>query len=410
MKRNGILILMAIALVMSSCKKKGCTDPTATNYDASAEKDDGSCTFSTANAMTLDCQVFNQTGTTYELVDLGLDVDYIVNCQMPISCDLEIKPGVTISFTSNAGLNVNSNGSLNAVATTAGPILFTGVDKVAGAWAGLYIDSEDVKNKISGCTIEFAGGDSFNSNGDEGGIILYATSKAEVSNTTIENCAGYGINSNYGGCDFTFTNNTITGCTHPMFTAAEYAGSISGGTFTGNAIDAIYIDTYASDGEVETSQTWTNLNVPYRVKGGGTLKNSANWIIAPGVIIEFEPSVEVRTPDGHSLYAVGTPSELITFRGVVAGQGAWERLYFDSTNPLNEIGYAEIIGGGEDPTNTNGSVNLWYDAKLNIHDVHFIDNAACGVYGVLSGGQTVNPNYSSSNLTFTNTPCTESFN
>lgn len=37
------LILVAGALTFTSCKKKGCTDPNALNYDASAEKDDGSC-------------------------------------------------------------------------------------------------------------------------------------------------------------------------------------------------------------------------------------------------------------------------------------------------------------------------------------------------------------------------------
>ena len=37
------LFLVAGALTFTSCKKKGCTDPTALNYDANAEKDDGSC-------------------------------------------------------------------------------------------------------------------------------------------------------------------------------------------------------------------------------------------------------------------------------------------------------------------------------------------------------------------------------
>jgi uncharacterized protein (TIGR02145 family) len=45
---KSILPILAAVLLLTaftSCKKKGCTDPTATNYDASAEVDDGSCTY-----------------------------------------------------------------------------------------------------------------------------------------------------------------------------------------------------------------------------------------------------------------------------------------------------------------------------------------------------------------------------
>ena len=38
------IILFSIPLMfVLSCGKKGCTDPTAINYDSEAEKDDGSC-------------------------------------------------------------------------------------------------------------------------------------------------------------------------------------------------------------------------------------------------------------------------------------------------------------------------------------------------------------------------------
>ena len=42
-------ILLIAAFVLNSCEKKeGCTDPSATNYDSGAEKDDGSCEYPAA--------------------------------------------------------------------------------------------------------------------------------------------------------------------------------------------------------------------------------------------------------------------------------------------------------------------------------------------------------------------------
>ena len=47
MKRFFSLAAVAVVLTVfiSSCEKKGCTDPNAKNYDSSAKSSDGSCTY-----------------------------------------------------------------------------------------------------------------------------------------------------------------------------------------------------------------------------------------------------------------------------------------------------------------------------------------------------------------------------
>jgi len=64
--KSTVLILSATALIITSCKKKGCTDITATNYSTEAEKDDGSCSYdSTPEGLTVPTTYsFTRNGTS----------------------------------------------------------------------------------------------------------------------------------------------------------------------------------------------------------------------------------------------------------------------------------------------------------------------------------------------------------
>lgn len=45
MKRINLILIAALLLVIVSCKKEGCTDSSASNYNEDAKKDNGSCTY-----------------------------------------------------------------------------------------------------------------------------------------------------------------------------------------------------------------------------------------------------------------------------------------------------------------------------------------------------------------------------
>lgn len=71
MKRTNLLLIgvLAMGTAFTSCKKKGCTDPTATNYSSEAEKDDESCQYApaaTTKDLTLNISGLEDLGASYK--------------------------------------------------------------------------------------------------------------------------------------------------------------------------------------------------------------------------------------------------------------------------------------------------------------------------------------------------------
>ena len=311
-------------------------------------------------------------GETVTLVDRNEKVDYIIDCIYAVEGNLIVEKNVTIEFGTNAGINVDG-GSIQLKGEEKTPVTLTGIDKSKGAWKGVMVDSNDVKNDINYTTINYAGGEAFNSNDDKGAVIIWADAKLKIQNSTITNSETYGINASYGGDELELKNNTITACDAPMYISATYSDTISGGKYTGNTIDAIIIR--GNSRFIAHDATWNDHGVPYHitdalnvVAGGGKLT------INPGVTMAFGLDVELYINEGASgskpsLIAKGTEDNPITFTAINKVKGGWRGIHFDSPSPLNEIAFANIEYASN--PKQEGAIYTWYKTVLNIHDVNF---------------------------------------
>jgi hypothetical protein len=142
---------IATSVLLASCKKEGCTDPNALNFDASATKDDGSCVpevvvcydslpsnshsgFITSDELWTSDQVHTITGKV--IVSYGTT--------------LTIEPGTIIkakegSGTLSSALVVERGGRIIAEGTPLSPIIFTSVlDNIElGQLSGTNLSEDD---------------------------------------------------------------------------------------------------------------------------------------------------------------------------------------------------------------------------------------------------------------------------
>lgn len=326
-------------------------------------------------------------------------VDYIINCKYAVHGDLTINPGVTIQFGTDAGLVIYNDASIQSLGTAQQPVVLTGEDKTAGSWLGVFIDSNDTKNTLQFTRIDYAGGAPFNSNGDLGAVIVWSDTHLKMTNTTIRHSASYGFNASYGRDELMLKDNTITSGKAPMIMLAAYPTMISGGTYSGNEMDAIVVKSDQLTGQ----HTWTELGVPYRISNSVSLQSGANLTIQPGVTLEFEDNgsldVNENASGDSSLIAIGTNEKPIVFTAVNKISAAWQGLRFDTLSPLNEVAFATIAHAGN--PDQAGAIYMWAGPVLNVHHVTFSDIQNCAFYeGTASNSDF--PNLTTSHITYNN--------
>lgn len=352
----------------------------------------------------LDCSAFRENLTLVNNPDAP--VDYIISCYAAVKKKLTIEPGVVVHFTEHAGLDFKTQSSIHAVGTPDKPIVMTGTELIPGWWKDLVFVSGSNTNIMEHVDISYGGSQIVNGDGPTS-VVVYSGGALTMKNSTIKHSEKTAFEAPYRDSKVTLENNTFTENMGPLRISPQLAHKASAtNDFRGNDLDRVII--ISNPSAIEENVVWQNINVPYQVTGNIGVSRLGSLTIEPGVIIEMEPGTLFDINEG-GFKMVGTQALPIVVRGVQSGPGSWKGIGIGSINPMNEIGFAKISDAGQDPENNKGAVSLWTNTKLDIHNTEFKDLASCGVFGYLRVGQTENPNYSSSNLTFINTPCTELF-
>lgn len=412
--------LTAGILLMFSCKREGCMDSNAVNYDSKAKIEDGSCIYpenlSGKGPIAIDCDYFSVDRILKDHPDR--EVDYYIDCYANVQGELIIEPGVVIEFGEHGGFNVISGYNLFQIQGTAEkPIVLTGKEKVKGYWRGIFMSqAHNQSNLIEHSIIQY--GASMNhtqySPVYEGVIAIRGVSGTppqalNLVNVEISNGGGVGLDYHSATKIETLTTSNLKITDNlgvPVKVSAEMAHIFdSSSSYSNNGSDFVNITTSNYDLEDQTV-IWENLDVPYLIDGRVHLKSNAHLTIAAGTEMQFKSGGYLQVSSGSatnapSLKLKGDATNKIYLKAFNGNN--WGGIYYGFTKELNEIEYTVIENAkGDFPvgniTNT-GAVYMHAEPLLNVSNTVFKNIPNCAFYGTSS---TSFNDLTTSNVTFEN--------
>ena len=126
---------------------------------------------------------------------------------------------LTVEFTDGTGIAVDENGTIKT-SSSLDQILFTGVNKVAGAWRGIYFQFTEGDNILENLVLSYAGATSDNA---KSGVQMWANPKlymADVDFVDIQGCAV--LDRPKGAMDPVNPNLTLGGITYTNVSGGNY--------------------------------------------------------------------------------------------------------------------------------------------------------------------------------------------
>ena len=255
LKLGMMLMVASISMATVSCKKEGCTDATANNYNEKAKKDDGSCTYDEEPA---DANIVNVTANITTNTTWTTGKVYVLGARIAVTsgATLTIEPGVIIKGEAGTGSNATAliiarGANIMAVGTASQPIIFTTIaDEIQPG----QIASPNLDPTLNGLW---------------GGLIVlgYAPISADAQAVQIEGIPASDPNGLYGGTDAADNSGVI------KYVSIRHGGANIG---EGNEINGLTLGGVGSgtvveniEDAVDTDQAWSGTLNNFIVNGTG---------------------------------------------------------------------------------------------------------------------------------------------
>jgi hypothetical protein len=383
MKKLSYILLALVVGSFFSCRREGCTDQNATNYDEKAKNDDGSCIYEGGNGGNVDNPDYNLAGTMSSaqvitnIFESSTAFDYYVQGTWTIDAAVEIEPGVRILMRANSKVRITANGSLNATGTENAPIHFIAEQDVQGFWYNIEFDgSNNPNNRLIYTTVHGAGGQSTR----PASVYVRNNSRLIMQNSTITKGERNGLELNsVNGVLTDFESNTISNCNLNAIKLDSWrqAAEIDFATnFTNNnAFNRVVVGNSA----LTTPATINKIDGPFYVEGMATIESDLT--ITEGTEILMGPGAGVFVNSSGSLSIQGTASDRVTIKGGQEVPGYWGAIRYEGTVSANNvIQYTDINHGGGTSTRP-GNIYLRLDAQISMGNSSSNHSQRWGVNG-----------------------------
>jgi len=365
MNKKSIFLTVTIfmgVLLFAGCKKEGCTNLNADNYNKKADIDDGSCIFLDSNITDISEDITSPT-----ILNQGT---YKICSDLNVVSELTVMPGTTLIMCEGSSITVTSTGNITAIGTEDSTIIIKGEKNQKGFWVGIGFRPNSVNNIFRHVLMSDGGSYDIWEN-----AMVFISNQAEVAleNTTFNNSLNFGLYLANEGVLNLFKNNSFGQCNIGISLPANQVYNLDSNSIYSNANINNFIDVRSDT--IRNLQFWQATTSPYLIHG---LVIEGGLVLSPKTNLLMNSKAELSVINGGYLSAIGNTENPISISGKSKLPGYWAGLKFESAASENKIDHTTISDGGGAIHNQYS--NIYVAGRLNINNSTIQNGNSYGLY------------------------------